>query len=92
MRKSIVWAGVVALMLSASSAFAQDFTKAEVFGGYQYTRINPGQGVSGDNFNGWDAAAQYNGTVLSASRLISRERIRACSVPACASTRTCSVR
>ncbi len=60
MRRSIIWAGVVALALSAPSAFAQGFTKAAVCGGYQYTRINPGQGVSGDNFNGWDAAAQYN--------------------------------
>lgn len=58
MRKSILWA---ALALSMSlAAFAQDVPKAEVFGGYQYTRINPGGGVSGDNFNGWDAAAQYN--------------------------------
>jgi opacity protein-like surface antigen len=59
MRKSIIWVAF-ALIISASSAFAQDFTKVELFGGYQYTRINPGNGVSGDNFNGWDAAAQYN--------------------------------
>ena len=59
MRRSIIWAAF-ALIISATSASAQDFTKAEVFGGYQYTRINPGSGVSGDNFNGWDAAAQYN--------------------------------
>jgi opacity protein-like surface antigen len=58
MRKSIVWAAL-AFALTASS-FAQDFTKAEVFGGYQYTRINPGSGVDGDNFNGWNAAVQYN--------------------------------
>jgi outer membrane immunogenic protein len=58
MRKSIVLA-VLAIAFSAVS-FAQDVTKAEVFGGYQYTRINPGSGVNGDNFNGWDASAQYN--------------------------------
>jgi opacity protein-like surface antigen len=60
MRKTIALA-VIAIAFSAVS-FAQDFTKAEVFGGYQYTRINPGQGVDGDNFNGWDAAVQYNWT------------------------------
>jgi opacity protein-like surface antigen len=58
MRKTIALA-VIAIAFSAVS-FAQDFTKAEVFGGYQYTRINPGNGVDGDNFNGWDAAVQYN--------------------------------
>ena len=58
MRKSIVLA-LLAVALSTAS-FAQDFTKGEVFGGYQYTRINPGSGVDGDNFNGWDASAQYN--------------------------------
>jgi opacity protein-like surface antigen len=58
MRKSIVWAAL-ALAVSAMS-FAEDVPKAEVFGGYQYTRINPGGGVDGDNFNGWNAAAQYN--------------------------------
>src|SRR3954469_4885679 len=58
MRKSLIWAAL-AIALSATS-FAQDFTKAEVFGGYQYTRINLGNGVDGQNFNGWNAAAQYN--------------------------------
>lgn len=58
MRRSIIWAAF-AFILSAS-AFAQDFTKGEVFGGYQYTRINPGNGVNGANFNGWNAAGQYN--------------------------------
>jgi opacity protein-like surface antigen len=58
MRKSIVWALLVLAMSVVS--FAQDVPKAEVFGGYQYTRINPGHGVDGDSFNGWDAAVQYN--------------------------------
>jgi opacity protein-like surface antigen len=60
MRRFIIWAGALALILSASTAFAQDFSKVELFGGYQYTRINPGGGVDGENFQGWDAAAQYN--------------------------------
>jgi opacity protein-like surface antigen len=58
MRKSIVWAAL-ALAMSVMS-FAQDVPKVEVFGGYQYTRINPGNGLDGANFNGWNAAAQYN--------------------------------
>jgi opacity protein-like surface antigen len=58
MRKSIIWAAFVFIL--SASAFAHDFTKGEVFGGYQYTRINPGNGVDGANFNGWDVAGQYN--------------------------------
>ncbi len=31
-----------------------------MFGGYQYTRISPGGGISGENFNGWNAAVTGN--------------------------------
>lgn len=58
MRKSIVW-GVLALAMSTLS-LARETPKAEVFGGYQYTRINPGSGVDGENSNGWNGAIQAN--------------------------------
>jgi opacity protein-like surface antigen len=37
-------------------AVAQDYKKAEVFAGYQWTSVDVGSGVSRQNFNGWDAA------------------------------------
>ncbi len=43
------------LCLLSLPVLAQE-TKAEVFGGYQYTRINPG----GSNFNGWNGALTVN--------------------------------
>ena len=58
MRK-FVWASLVVLALSFM-AVAQDTPKAELFGGYQYTRVNPGSGVDGINANGWDAAISGN--------------------------------
>ncbi len=54
MRKLVVL--FVGLLLFGMTALAQDSTKAEVFGGYQYLRVNPGQGLSGENFNGWNGA------------------------------------
>ncbi len=51
----------LALMcLIALPVLAQENSKAEVFGGYQYTRINPGSGASGENFNGWNMAFTAN--------------------------------
>ena len=44
----------------ALPVLAQEGTKAEIFGGYQYTRINPGSGASGENFNGWNMAFTAN--------------------------------
>jgi hypothetical protein len=58
MRKVIGFAAM--LMLLSLPVLCQDYPKAEVFGGYQYTRINPGSGISGDNFNGWNAALTGN--------------------------------
>lgn len=49
-----------ALLVLALPALAQDAPKAEFFGGYQYTRINPGSGITGVNLNGWDAALTGN--------------------------------
>jgi opacity protein-like surface antigen len=44
------------LLVFSLIAVGQDNPKAEIFGGYQYTRINPGQGLHGDNLNGWNAS------------------------------------
>jgi Outer membrane protein beta-barrel domain len=52
---------VIVLLVISVPMFCQE-NKAEVFGGYQYTRINPGGGVGGENFNGWNGAATYNMT------------------------------
>lgn len=50
---------VLVLLVVSAPMFCQE-NKAEVFGGYQYTRINPGTG--GDNYNGWNGALTYNMT------------------------------
>lgn len=44
------------LILLATTAVAQNNNKVDLFGGYQYSRVNPGEGASGLNFNGWNAA------------------------------------
>ncbi len=54
MRKVVVL--LMGLLILGVTALAQDAAKAEVFGGYQYLRVNPGQGLSGENFNGWNGA------------------------------------
>lgn len=48
------------MLVSAAPGKAQDYPKAEVFGGYQYVRLNPGgtscQGIGGSatgNINNW---------------------------------------
>jgi opacity protein-like surface antigen len=48
------------LLLATLPAAAQTTPAAEIFGGYQYARINPGEGVDGFNQNGWNAALQIN--------------------------------
>lgn len=58
MRRIVSLAGL--LLLLTLPAAAQDPPKAEVFGGYQYTRVNPGEGAEGINLNGWNAALQGN--------------------------------
>jgi hypothetical protein len=47
---------LVGLLVLGTMAVAKDAAKAELFGGYQYTHVNPGGGASGENFNGWNAA------------------------------------
>ena len=46
---------ILMLGLFALPAMAQSYPKAEVFGGYQYTRFD-----GGENANGWNAAATVN--------------------------------
>jgi len=50
--------GIVCLLFAVScSVFAQDAPKAEVFGGYQYFRLDAGvSGIDKFNLNGWNAA------------------------------------
>lgn len=56
MRKTVFLIALLALF--PLIAMAQDTPKAEIFGGYQYTRITLGN--SGFNFNGWNASATGN--------------------------------
>ena len=59
MRKFFVLAAL--LVFVSGVAVAQDHPKAELFGGYSYLRVNPGQGVSGENFpGGWHASIAGN--------------------------------
>ena len=54
MRKLI---GIVLLFLLVSVVAVAQEDKAEVFGGYQYTRLNTGvSGVDSINLNGWNAS------------------------------------
>ncbi len=58
MRRSV---GVlIAVLLLAVSAQAQDTPKAEVFAGYSFSRAEAGGGLSGINLNGWNAAITGN--------------------------------
>lgn len=56
--KTKCFAMVVVLVILSLGAVAQDTPKAEVFGGYQYTRLDGGG--SGANFNGWNGALTGN--------------------------------
>jgi opacity protein-like surface antigen len=59
MRKFLVLAAL--LVFVSGAAMAQDHPKAELFGGYSFLRVNPGQGVSGENFpGGWHASVAGN--------------------------------
>ena len=50
----------IVLMVVSIPVLSQDYSKAEVFGGYQYTRISFGHDTPGFNFNGWNAAVTGN--------------------------------
>ena len=58
MRKLCVTAFLA--MLCAGSAWAQNVPKAEIFGGYTYSRVERGTGLSGINLNGWNAGVTGN--------------------------------
>jgi hypothetical protein len=58
MRKFLI--AIIAVLALSFTAMAQDTPKAEVFGGYQYLRFNPGSGLDGANTNGWEAAVNGN--------------------------------
>jgi opacity protein-like surface antigen len=49
---------LILILICSCSLFlvAQDHSKAEVFGGYQWTNVDFGSGTDRQNFNGWDAA------------------------------------
>jgi opacity protein-like surface antigen len=54
-----------AMLLFAGLASAQDEApKLEAFGGYSYLRVNPGDGVTGSNFNGGSGSLAYNLTPM----------------------------
>lgn len=53
--------GLLALALLATvSVFAQDNSKLDVFGGYSYLHVSPGNGLTGANTNGWESQATGN--------------------------------
>lgn len=51
---------VLVSLVATLPAAAQEVPAVETFAGYQYTRVNPGSGISGINLNGWNAAMQFN--------------------------------
>ncbi len=55
MRK-IVFIAVLTLLVPATTALAQEYPRAEVFGGYSYFRANP----EGYNLNGWNGSIAGN--------------------------------
>lgn len=57
--KKLVLATVLLLGLSAM-AMAQDVPLAEVFGGYSFTHCNINAGTTDCNFDGWNAAVDFN--------------------------------
>jgi opacity protein-like surface antigen len=58
MRKSVLV--VLVLGLFSIPLFAQDFPKAEVFGGYQFLHLGLPSGVPSQNMNGWNASLTGN--------------------------------
>jgi hypothetical protein len=58
MRKVFV-ASLFVLAMSMS-VFAQSSSKMDIFGGYSFVRVNPGNGADGINNNGWESTATFN--------------------------------
>jgi len=57
--RNIVVSLALAVLFSLP-ALAQEGYKAEIFGGYQYTRVSPGDGFGATNLNGWNASVTGN--------------------------------
>lgn len=61
MKLKVVVCLLAFLSFTAVSAFAQDFSKIDIFAGYSYVRDNPStSGVSGFNLHGGSASVAYN--------------------------------
>lgn len=58
MRRMMMFIGFIALF--SIPAWAQEAPRFEVFGGYQYARVDTQGLLGGLNFHGWNAAAQVN--------------------------------
>jgi len=58
MRKVLI-ASLFVLAMSLSG-FAQSSSKIDIFGGYSFVRVNPGNGATGVNNNGWESTATLN--------------------------------
>ena len=53
--------GLLALVFLATAlTLAQNNSKLDVFGGYSYLHVSPGNGLPGANTNGWEAQATGN--------------------------------
>jgi hypothetical protein len=61
MKLKVVVCLLAFLFFSAASAFAQDFSKIDIFAGYSYVRENPAtSSVNGSNLHGGSASVAYN--------------------------------
>jgi len=61
MRKFVLLCGVLALLAAPGMAQNGTTPAAEIFGGYSYLRVNPGEGAEGINVPaGWNAAVEIN--------------------------------
>ncbi len=54
-----MWFGLLCLTLLTTSLLAQDASKGEVFGGYQFAKFGDGISPGRLNSNGWDAGFAY---------------------------------
>ncbi len=54
----------VLVALTSVPLLAQEESKVDVFGGYSYMHVSPGNGAEGANTNGWEAQATANLTEI----------------------------
>ncbi len=50
----------ILVVLTGVPSLAQDKSTVDVFGGYSYMHVSPGNGADGANTNGWEAQATAN--------------------------------